>query len=95
MGAPARQNHLSVDRGISDFIGAAILSLSLSLDSMPSDGVQMMSVRLNFWPARAVDVVQIGTLYYERLLASKDRQPVKEEAKANLATLPVTPRDFI
>lgn len=46
------------------------------------------------WNTRSLDR-QIGTLYYERLLASKDRQPVKEEAEANLTALPVTPRDFI
>ncbi|MGV2337000.1 MAG UNVERIFIED_CONTAM: DUF1016 domain-containing protein [Planctomycetaceae bacterium] len=38
---------------------------------------------------------QIGTLYYERLLASRDRQPVRDEAAANLAQLQSTPREFI
>ena len=46
------------------------------------------------WATRALDR-QIGTLYYERLLASPDRQPLRDEAEANLAALPPTPRDFI
>jgi predicted nuclease of restriction endonuclease-like (RecB) superfamily len=46
------------------------------------------------WSSRALDR-QIGTLYYERLLASQDRQSVRAEAAANLSTLPLTPRDFI
>ena len=46
------------------------------------------------WSTRALDR-QIGTLYYERLLASQDRQSVRTEAAAKLATLPLTPRDFI
>ena len=46
------------------------------------------------WHTRALDR-QIGTLYYERLLASQDRQPVREEADAQLSALTVTPRDFI
>lgn len=46
------------------------------------------------WGTRALDR-QIGTLYYERLLASQDRQPVREEAAANLAATAITPRDFI
>ena len=46
------------------------------------------------WNTRALDR-QIGTLYYERLLASQDRQPVREEAAAELSALAVTPRDFI
>lgn len=46
------------------------------------------------WNTRALDR-QIGTLYYERLLASKDPQPLKEEASAKLSALKTTPRDFI
>ncbi len=46
------------------------------------------------WSSRALDR-QIGTLYYERLLASQDRQPVRDEAAANTAKLALTPRDFI
>ena len=46
------------------------------------------------WSTRALDR-QIGTLYYERLLASRDRQPVRKEAAANLAALAATPRNFI
>ncbi len=46
------------------------------------------------WNTRALDR-QIGTLYYERLLASKDRQPLREEAAGKLAALPSSPRDFV
>jgi predicted nuclease of restriction endonuclease-like (RecB) superfamily len=46
------------------------------------------------WNTRALDR-QIGTLYYERLLASHDRQPVRKEAAAKLSRLAATPRDFI
>ena len=46
------------------------------------------------WNTRALDR-QIDTLYYERLLASRDRQPIREEADALLSALAVTPRDFI
>ena len=38
---------------------------------------------------------QIGTLYYERLLASKDRKAVLAEAGKNLAKVDPTPRDFV
>jgi len=46
------------------------------------------------WNTRALDR-QIGTLYYERLLASKDRQPVREEAAQHTSALSASPRDFI
>jgi predicted nuclease of restriction endonuclease-like (RecB) superfamily len=46
------------------------------------------------WNTRALER-QIGTLYYERLLASKDRQSVKQEAAEKLAAQEMTPRDFV
>jgi len=46
------------------------------------------------WSTRALDR-QIGTLYYERLLASKDRQALRDEAYSNLATIAHSPRDFV
>ncbi len=46
------------------------------------------------WSTRALER-QIGTLYYERLLASTDRDSVTAEAQKNLAALPATPRDFV
>ena len=46
------------------------------------------------WNTRALER-QIGTLYYERLLASHDRRPVRDEAAKHLAALPQSPRDFV
>jgi len=46
------------------------------------------------WSTRALSR-QIRTLYYERLLASKDRMPVREEGEAQIAALPAEPRQFI
>ena len=46
------------------------------------------------WGTRALER-QIGTLYYERLLASGDKAAVQAEATANIAALPVSPREFV
>jgi len=46
------------------------------------------------WGSRALER-QIGTLYYERLLASKDRKPVRREAATMIAKADKTPRDFV
>ena len=46
------------------------------------------------WSTRALDR-QIGTLYYERLLTSQDRQAVREESAENIANQAVTPRNFV
>lgn len=46
------------------------------------------------WSTRQLER-QIGTLYYERLLASKDRKGVLREAQTNLAKIDETARDFV
>jgi predicted nuclease of restriction endonuclease-like (RecB) superfamily len=46
------------------------------------------------WSARALDR-QIGVLYYERLLSSKDHTPVKAEAAEKTKTLKPSPKDFL
>jgi len=46
------------------------------------------------WSTRSLDR-QIGTLYYERLLASTDRAAVEQEAQANLTILQRNPREFV
>jgi predicted nuclease of restriction endonuclease-like (RecB) superfamily len=51
------------------------------------------AVRQN-WSSRALER-QISTLYYERLLASQDKAAVAAEARALLAPLSQTPREFV
>jgi len=46
------------------------------------------------WSSRAL-ARQIHSLYYERLLSSKDKQPVIEEMREKTAPLAPSPRDFI
>lgn len=46
------------------------------------------------WSARALDR-QISTLYYERLLSSKARQPVEQEAQQQTQPLQVSARDYL
>jgi predicted nuclease of restriction endonuclease-like (RecB) superfamily len=54
----------------------------------------MLEAAKEHWSTRALER-QIGTLYYERLLASRDRRPLRQEAAEKLAALKVTPRDFV
>jgi hypothetical protein len=46
------------------------------------------------WGTRALER-QVNTLYYERLLASRNKAAVEQEAKTNLAQLPLSPREFV
>lgn len=46
------------------------------------------------WSSRALDR-QIGTLYYERLLSSKEKQSVLEEADQKTKPLAISPKDYL
>lgn len=46
------------------------------------------------WSARALER-QIGTLYYERLLASQDKALVEQEAQSNTQSLAETAKDYL
>ena len=46
------------------------------------------------WSSRALER-QVGRLYYERLLSSKDRKAVRTEADEKIAELPPSPREFV
>ncbi len=46
------------------------------------------------WASRSLER-QIGTLYYERLLVSRDREPVQAEALAKILPLQKNPREFV
>jgi predicted nuclease of restriction endonuclease-like (RecB) superfamily len=54
----------------------------------------MIEAATQNWGTRALER-QIGTLYYERLLASRDRKGVKDEAAAKVAVANRTPREFV
>jgi predicted nuclease of restriction endonuclease-like (RecB) superfamily len=49
---------------------------------------------LQNWSSRALER-QINTLYYERLLASRDRSAVRDEAATNIQKMVTYPRNFI
>lgn len=49
---------------------------------------------LQNWSARALER-QIGTLYYERLLSSKNKQPVEQEAQQNTKVLAESAKDYL
>lgn len=54
----------------------------------------MKETTLQNWSVRALDR-QIGTLYFERIISSRDKNPVKDEAEKSIQALAESPRDFI
>ena len=66
----------------------------LKLDSDSARQWYMNEAATQNWSTRALER-QIGTLYYERLLASQDRAAVEQEAASKLQALGKSPREFV
>lgn len=66
----------------------------LKLDSDSARQWYMNEAATQNWSTRALER-QIGTLYYERLLASQDRAAVEQEAASKLQALSKSPREFV
>ena len=65
----------------------------LAIDNMAARNWYMNECADQNWSTRALSR-QVNSLYYERLLSSKDKQPVIDEANLNIRPLQ-TPRDFV
>lgn len=66
----------------------------LKVDSDSARQWYMNEAATQNWSTRALER-QIGTLYYERLLASQDRAAVEQEAISNLQAMGKSPREFV
>ena len=66
----------------------------LGVDDVTARNWYMTEACAQNWATRALER-QIGTLYYERLLASRDRPAVKQEAAEKLAATQPVPREFV
>lgn len=66
----------------------------IRLDSEPARLWYMQEAVTQGWSVRALER-QIGTLYYERLLSSKDKLPVQQEAQEKTLPLADKPQDFL
>ena len=70
--------------------------LLLRVDNANARHWYMAEAASQNWSTRSLER-QIGTLYYERLLSSRDKAAVEQEASAQLAlqTAQTSPRDFV
>ena len=66
----------------------------LRIDNSQARDWYMHESALQNWSVRALER-QIGTLYYERLLSSKDKAPVEQEAEINTQPLAETAKDYL
>ena len=68
--------------------------LLMRVENQAAREFYMKETTLQNWSVRALDR-QISTLYFERIISSKDKHPVKEEAEKSIRALAESPRDFI
>ena len=66
----------------------------LRIENKEARSWYMQEAQQQAWSARALER-QIGTLYYERLLASKDKSLVEQEANTNTQPLAESPKDYL
>jgi predicted nuclease of restriction endonuclease-like (RecB) superfamily len=69
-------------------------SLLMRVENPKAREFYMKEAATQNWSVRALDR-QISTLYYERIISSRDQLPVKEEAEQSIRALVESPRDFI
>ncbi|HZL09904.1 MAG TPA: PDDEXK nuclease domain-containing protein [Prolixibacteraceae bacterium] len=68
--------------------------LLMRVENQAAREFYMKETSLQNWSVRALDR-QISTLYYERIISSRDKNPVKLEAEKSIQALAESPRDFI
>lgn len=66
----------------------------LRIESVQARQWYMHEAAAQNWSSRALER-QIGTLYYERLLVSRDRTSVEHEARRKMEQKDATPREFV
>ncbi|MEY4587948.1 MAG: hypothetical protein RL497_24 [Pseudomonadota bacterium] len=66
----------------------------IRLDSEQARLWYMQEAAQQAWSARALER-QMGTLYYERLLSSKEKAPVEQEAQEKTLPLADNPKDYL
>ncbi len=69
-------------------------NLLARLENLHAREWYLLEATRQHWSVRALER-QIGVLYYERLLASKDKQRVESEAQEKTAELVETPKDYL
>jgi predicted nuclease of restriction endonuclease-like (RecB) superfamily len=77
---------------VSDELSWSHYRLLMQVEDPRARGWYMREAASQHWSSRQLDR-QISVLYYERLLASRKKMPVRKEAEAKLATVPA--EDFI
>jgi predicted nuclease of restriction endonuclease-like (RecB) superfamily len=85
---------MQIGQTVSDQLSWSHYSLLMRVENPKAREFYMKEAALQNWSVRALDR-QISTLYYERIISSHDKIPVKAEAEQSIQALAESPRDFI
>ena len=87
-------NDLLIHQTLSSELSWSHYCLLIRVENQSAREFYVKEVSLQNWSVRALDR-QISTLYYERIISSRDKAPVKLEAEQSIRSLVESPRDFI
>lgn len=87
-------NDMQIHQTLSGELNWSHYSLLMRVENQKAREFYMKEAVLQNWSVRALDR-QISTLYYERIISSRDKNPVREEAEKSIKALVESPRDFI
>lgn len=85
---------MQIRQTVSDLLSWSHYSLLMRVENPKAREFYMKEAAMQNWSVRALDR-QISTLYYERIISSRDQSPVKAEAEQSIRALTESPRDFI
>jgi predicted nuclease of restriction endonuclease-like (RecB) superfamily len=85
---------LPIRQTLSDELSWSHFCLLMRVENKVAREFYRKEAALQNWSVRALDR-QISTLYYERIISSRDENPVKAEAEKSIRALVESPRDFI
>jgi len=85
---------MQIRQTLSSVLNWSHYSLLMRVENAKAREFYMKEAVQQNWSVRALDR-QISTLYYERIISSRDQLPVKEEAEQSIRALVESPRDFI
>ena len=87
-------NNIQIRQTLSDQLSWSHYSLLMRVENQNAREFYKKESAIQNWSVRALDR-QISTMYYERIISSRDQRQVKEEAEQGIRLLVESPRDFI
>ena len=91
---PDGNNSLAIRYTLCSELSWSHFRLLMRVENQEARAFYQKETVLQNWSVRALDR-QISTLYYERIISSRDKNPVKFEAEQSLKALSESARDFI